>query len=503
MLRRQNSTESGQVLIIFALAFIAIIMMLALLFDGARALVLRREMQDASDAASLAGANVIQGLSPKQCSASAGPPPGAPVAAVTAAAKASVLANLPNYPQANVVVTCSADPTLINQAVKVRLDDHSPTFFGQIFGGGPLSIATDSTAVNGNNIANNYSVVMLDPSNLGWPNGQRGCPSFLLSGGPTVRFDSAIYIDSSCTAANGGAFSTNGNSASLTMGTGANIRIVGEYKPQALTITPTPLQHQTVKPDPLAWLVPPPISGVAPTLKIQSNNKLVIGQGNSSSTVVLEPGVYHGGIQLKNQSIAYLRPGIYVMDGGGFNIGAGQKVYAIPGNLSSTTDASWATDCVVPTCGVLIYNTGTTGNGTGAIGQVTIGAQATFKVRSYNLTTAADRTTLSTGSPLTPYHNDTYKNLLIWQTVAPLPASNYVQPVMELSGGGNVFMAGTVYAPSAKVRMGGNSGGAGGDSVDLTLQFITWDLELYGNSNFYFRYNAQQFTFLLDYGLTE
>ena len=74
---------------------------------------------------------------------------------------------------------------------------------------------------------------------------------------------------------------------------------------------------------------------------------------------------------------------------------------------------------------------------------------------------------------------------------------------MELSGGGNVFMAGTVYAPSAKVRMGGNSGGAGGDSVDLTLQFITWDLELYGNSNFYFRYNAQQFTFLLDYGLTE
>jgi hypothetical protein len=504
MFRRQSSSQSGQVLIIFAFAFIAIIMMLALLFDGARGLVLRRQMQDASDAAALAGANVIQGLSPKQCSATSGPPPGAPVAAVTAAAKASVAANMPNYPQANVIVTCAADSWMLNQGVKVRLDQNSPTFFGSIFGGGPLSVATDSAAINGNNGVNNYSVVMLNPSNLSWPNGQRGCPSFLLSGGPTVQFDSAIYIDSTCTAANGGAFSTNGNSASLTMGNGSVIRIVGEYKPQALTITPTPLQYQNVKPDPLQWLAPPPTYVGAPpvgSLKIQSNNKLVIGQGNGSSTVILEPGVYHGGIQLKNQSIAYMRPGIYVMDGGGFSIGAGQKVYAIPGNLNNTTDATWATDCVQTTCGILLYNTGTTGNGTGAIGQVSIGAQSTFKVRSYNLTTAADRTYLANG--VTKYHNDNYKNVLIWQSGAPVPASNYVQPLMSLSGGGNVFMAGTVYAPSAKVTMGGNSGGAGGDSIDLTLQFITWDLELSGNSNFHFRYNADQFAVLLEYGLVE
>ena len=32
-----------------------------------------------------------------------------------------------------------------------------------------------------------------------------------------------------------------------------------------------------------------------------------------------------------------------------------------------------------------------------------------------------------------------------------------------------------------------------GDTIDLTLQFITWDLELYGNSNFYFRYSAELF----------
>ena len=493
MLRRKSSSESGQVLIIFAFAFIVIIMLLALLFDGARALVLRRQLQDASDSAALAAANIIQGLNPKQCSATNGPPPGAPVAAIIAAAKASVAANLPRYPQGSVVVTCATDSWINNLGVKVRLDQNSPTFFGSIFGGGPLSVATDSTAINGASNLNNYSVVMLDPSHLTWPNGQRGCPSFQLSGGPTVKFDSAIYIDSTCTAVNGGAFSTNGNSASLTMGSGAVIRIVGEYKPQALTITPAPLEHQAVKADPLAWLQAPPT-----TLKVQSNNKLVIGQGNSSSTVVLEPGIYRGGIQLKNQSIAYLHPGIYYFDGGGFQIGAGQKVYALPASKVTTTDATWTTDCVAASCGVLFYNTGTSANGTGQLASLSVGAQSTFKVRSYN--PAADTTKYANG---TAYSNDTYKNLLIWQSAAPVPTSSYVQPVMSLSGGGNVFMAGTVYAPSAKVQMGGNSGGSGGDSIDLTLQFITWDLELYGNSNFYFRYNADQFAKLLDYGLIE
>lgn len=502
MFRRKHSTESGQVLVIFAFAFIAIIMMLALLFDGARALVLRRQMQDASDAAALAGANLIQGLSPKQCSATSGPPPGAPVAAITAAAKASVAANLPNYPQGSVVVTCVADPLMNNQGVKVRLDDDSPTFFGQIFGGGPLSVATDSSAVNGDNLSNTYSVVMLNPSNLTWPQGKRGCPSFLLSGGPTVRFDSAIYIDSTCTAVNGGAFSTNGNSASLTMGTGFPIRIVGEYKPQALTITPPPLEHQQRKEDPLIDVLDPYVLPVS-SLMVRSNSKLVIGQGQSSSTVVLEPGVYKGGIQLKNQSIAYLHPGIYVMDGGGFEIGAGQKVYAVPAAncttaLNCVTDANWATTCLTTNCGILLYNTGTTGNGAFAMKEVTIGAQATFKVRSYN--PDADSTVLANG---TPYHNETYRNLLIWQSAAPVPTSSYSQPIMSLSGGGNVFMVGTVYAPSAKIQMGGNSGGSGGDTIDLTLQFITWDLELYGNSNFWFRYDATKFPKLLDYGLIE
>jgi len=484
---KSSSSPRGQVLIIFAGAFVVVIMMLALLFDGARGVVLRRELQDASDSAALAAANIIQAISPKGCSASAGPPPGAPQASVVAAAKASVATNIPGYDLNTVVVSCvSGWPK--NNAVQVTLGKTSETFFGSIFGIGPMTVGTASSAINGQTTVNNYSVVELDPSNLSWPNGLRGCPSFLLSGGPTVNFDSSIYIDSSCSAANGGAFSTNGNAASVTMGAGAAIRIVGEYKPTALTVTPAPIEHSLWKNDPLGFLAnsPPPIS----SMPVQSASRMVLGGGST----VLEPGVYVGGIQLKNKSKAFLHPGIYVMKGasgnGGLDLGAQSEVYAIPTAKTSTTQAQWPTDCVATNCGVLIYYLPETNAAAGE--QITVAAGAVFMVRAYNpdLDTSA-------------FKNDLYRNLLIWQDANPVPSPTWAQPIVSLSGGGGVVMSGTVYTPSAGVTMGGNAGGSGGSSIDLTLQFITWDLTLSGNSSFHFIYQADSFTQPLDYGLIE
>jgi hypothetical protein len=203
------------------------------------------------------------------------------------------------------------------------------------------------------------------------------------------------------------------------------------------------------------------------------------------------------------------------MDGGGISVGAGQKVYAVPAAncttaLNCITDTQWAGTCQANNCGILLYNIGPLGNGANDMGQISIGAQATFKVRSYN--PAFDTTKNADGTAFTG--GGIYKNFLIWQkrtipslyvvdTVPTSDPTSAVQPIVALSGGGNVFMVGTVYAPSAKVTMGGNSGGSSGDNIDLTLQFITWDLELYGNSNFNFRYDANVFPKLLEYGLVE
>jgi hypothetical protein len=519
---RPATNERGQVLIIFAFAFVGIVIMLALLFDGARGLVMRRELRNASDAAAIAGANILQSISPTGCSATvdANGNPGDPQAAVIAAVQASVAANLPGYDPADIIIECGAGNTI----VEVRLGDESPTFFGQFFGDGPLEVNTRSQAINGQNAGNQYSVILLDDSNLSWPQGRRGCPSFLLSGGPTVIFDSSIYIDSDCTEANGGAMSTNGNATTLQLGNGGpKIRIVGEYNQQALTITPEPVEHAAYKADPLKYLdLPPPssdwpagyVADMPPgwtdtptkftstsSLKVRKTSKYTIGVGQSSSSVVLSPGVYKGGIELRNSSVALMEPGIYVIQGGGLKLGAQSSLFAVDyQNGVYTYPAVWTNSCHDGSCGVMIFNTGDQ-TGSLAMGQIDISAGATFKVRSYDSAANSPTSILNNSGTPTHYSHAAYDNMLFWQPRTPAAASNYAQPVLHLNGGGNVIMTGTIYAPQAKVLMGGGSGGSGGSTFTLTLQFIVWDLEISGNATFHFVYEGDEFVTPPDYGL--
>lgn len=512
----RDANERGQVMIIFAFAFIVIIMLMALLFDGARGLVLRRELKNASDAAAMAGANVIQSLSPTGCSGSTNPV-GLPRLEVRNAVNASVAANMPGYPAADIHIECGAGDTI----VRVQLGQESPTFFGMVFNSGPLDVVATSAAINGQDAGNQYSVILLDNSNLSWPQGRRGCPSFLLSGGPTVIFDSSIYIDSTCVRTNGGALSTNGNSATLTLGNnGPLIRITGEYAPGSLVISPAPVENAAPKPDPLAqrlyqasWWQPPYtaplvdnrppgtsafLSSNATGLKVRQTSKLTIGPGGSNQTMVLEPGVYKGGIELRNSSVALLHPGVYVLQGGGLKVGAQAGVYAVDYTVN-TVPTNWADSCHASSCGVMIYNTGDQ-TGSLAMGQIDVSAGATFKVRSYEPTASSPTSILNNG---THFSSTNYDNVLFWQSTDPQASATYAQPELRLNGGGSVEMIGTVYAPQAKVRLGGTSGGSGGSQINLTLQFIIWDLELSGNATFHFVYDGNEFVVPPSYGLTE
>jgi hypothetical protein len=506
-LRPEHSSrpdQRGQILVIFALAFAVVIMMLALLFDGARGVVLKRQLQDASDAASMAAANTFQGLAVKGCSATTSPV-GSPQATVVSAAKASVASNLPDYPQNNVVVTCTAD-----NAAQVTLTRGSPSFFGSIFGGGQLTASTNSVAQNGFSLTGAFSIVLLDPSAIDpftgenhytWPNGRQGCPSFGINGGITASFDSAIYIDSACDVAHGGAFAPNGGSATVTFASGMAMHIRGEYNPGALTVTPAPLIHQPYKADPLLGLTPPPVS----SMTVRSSSKLVINGtqntaqcaakgllgGNPGCTLL--PGVYVGGIQLKSSAEIYLRPGIYVLKDGGLDLGSQSKVFSVHSSALSATTATWdTTDCPAGSCGVLLYKTTVTSND-----QIAVTAGATFMVRSFN--PDVDGTSYG-GSGFDP---SPLRHMLIWQDASPNVSSTYAQPTMQLQGGGNVVMQGAVYAPDALVDLHGNAGGSGGSTVDLTIQFIVWDMNLSGNSSFHFIYSASEFPKSLDYGLIQ
>lgn len=465
----------GQVVVIVAIAFSIMVGMLAILFDGANGMVVRREMQDAGDAAALAGANVVHSGSPRGCATAAG----AVRPAVAQAVRDSLAENLTWFDENAAAITCPAGYE--NQAVAVDLDAVAPKFFGGIFGNDGLDVSTRSAAVNRLITGTRYSVVQLDPGNPSWPNGRRGCPSVLLSGGPTVTLQATMQINSACTAAGGGALATNGGAATLTMQNGAPIQMVGGYSPAALTISPAPVTGAQPVADPLADLPPVDLAD----LTVRQTSKLTL----NNETRVLEPGIYRGGIELRNSSIALLRPGIFVIEGGGLAIGAQAQVLAVSSSVS-TAPANWATACPVDQCGVLIHNTGTASGG-GAMGSITAAAGSTVKLRAYD-----PDALVGGGVP-------DFENILIWQDANPVPTATYAQPVVQLKGGGNVDIRGTLYAPSAKVEMGGNAGGSGGDSVNLTLQFISWDLEFRGNSSFTFFFNDDEFARPLDYGLVE
>jgi len=475
----RRDRAGGQILALFAFSLVVIVAVGALLFDGASALVTRRRLQNAGDAAALAGANVLQTIgSAHVCSTGASSPPGAPRQDIVDAVTASLAVNWSAISTSDVTVTCPDGWE--NQAVRVDLQRSSTSFLSGAIGLGPVAVSTTSTALNGQWTGSTYSVVLLDPWNSSWPNARRGCPSFLISGGPTITFDGSVYVDSACPAANGGALATNGNAATVTVANGRILKLVGGYSPGPLILTPAP----TIGVDPLA----DPLAGIepVPSLATQSPNRLVL----NNETQVLLPGVYRGGIQLRNSSVALLRPGIYVLDGGGLDIGAQASLCSISDTSSATDCSTFSTACPDTTCGILLFNRGTTSGG-GAMGQVSVSAGATLKLRAYD-----DRA----NTIQSEYFE--YRNLLIWQDESPAPTSSYAQPVVQLNGGGSVDITGTVYAPSAKVLMGGTSGGSGG-TVNLLLQFIAWDLEMSGNTSFHFFYTDEATARPKSYGLVQ
>jgi len=277
------------------------------------------------------------------------------------------------------------------------------------------------------------------------------------------------------------------------------MRMVGGYNQGPLQINPTPITGSPYIPDPLLGL-----PSIPTTLTVRSSNRLTIGNGQNAACSILEPGVYVGGIDVKSQGSIWLRPGIFVIQGGGLSLGAQSNIYTLSGDASITNctaldSATWETAlCPQGSCGVLIYNTIGTGNGANsALGALDLGGGSGIKMRAYQPT--VDRT--NTNQPA-------YKNVIFWQWVGDaatgtLPSSTYHQPILSLRGGGTAFMQGTVYAPSASVSLGGNCGGSGGTPLDLTLQFISWDLEISGSCTFHFIYNVNDLAFAPVYGLVQ
>jgi hypothetical protein len=527
----RREREHGQILILFALALTAMLIALALLFDGARALVLKRELQNAADSAALAAANLIQG-SLTGCSSNNNTTARQPL---IDAAKGSVGTNLgwSGTKLNNVVVSC---PTSYdNYAVKVTLNDTSKTYFGGVAGIKNIGVGASGIAYNGTVGGSKFSVMQLNPgppTTASWSNATKGCPSVTFAGSAKLSFEGSIQVDSACVAASGGAFGVNGNASVICFGTlnfttdvcttnGTMLRMVGSWTQGPNIVTPSPSQFQPYVPDPLKAIHSITTTGWT---HFGNGNGTTIGNGSNAQCSILTPGVYDKGITIKAQGSAYFLPGIYVIGGSGINLQAQGSIYTIKQSLSSTNcntftpTTSWDTGnattsmCPDQQCGALIYNTaGTGGSSADALGQLALGGGSGIKLRAFvpslaptlQWTSNGGTCTGATGSTCSGGWLKQYQSIVFWQDRLPLPTSSYAQPSLSLRGGGDAFLAGTVYAPSALVTLGGNCGGGGGIPLELTLQFISWDLGITGSCNYDFKYNADAFARFQAYGLIE
>jgi hypothetical protein len=540
--RPKAREEKGQILVIFAIALLSMLIAAALLFDGAQALVLKRQLQNASDSAALSGANLLQASS-VGCAAVTGST--TPRDTVRDAARAAIMTNLgwtAAKTAANVTVTCPSGYN--NYAVSVTIADVSKTYFGAAAGIRNIGVGASSVAFNGPTGSGKFSVMQLNPgppTTASWGNAYQGCPSVSFGGSAKLAFQGSIQVDSACLAASGGAFGVSGNASVICFGTldfttngcttnGAKLRMVGSWTQGPNIVNPTPLQFQAYVPDPLKSIHTLVTTGWT---SIGGGSGTTIGNGNNAQCQILSPGVYNNGINIKAQGSAYLLPGIYVIGGSGITFSGQGALYTIKQSLSSsncnsfTPTTTWDTGvtatsmCPSPptvgnppadgTCGVLIYNTTGTGNGAGAtMGPLDLGGGSAIKLRAFVPSLAPTIQWTSNGGTCTGGVGTCsggwlgqYRNIIFWQDRNPVPTSAYHQPILTLRGGGNAIVAGTVYAPSAQVSLGGNCGGGGGVPLDLTLQFISWDLSITGSCYYNFLYNVNSFAQFPAYGLIQ
>jgi hypothetical protein len=398
MLRKSDAgRRAGMVVVLVAFSIVAILSMLALSLDGGVLVSERRHAQATADAAAMAGAGMLY----YDFWANSGhDPAGTAKAAALAAAAQNGYAN----DGSTTTVTVNIPPQSGFYAgrwgyVETIVQYNEPRGFSSLFGSGPVPVIARSVAV-GMPIAGDAGILVLDPS---------AKDALSANGGGTLNvLGTPIIVDS----ANSEGSISNGG----TIITAPEFDLTGNYAVVGGgAFNGTINLNRTPTADPLQYLpVPDPT-----TMTKQSNKKTQYTNGDN----VLYPGVYKGGISASGTANVVLMPGVYYMDGGGFDF-SGQ------GSLTGN--------------GVMIYNGLSNGNG----GDVSVTGSGAIN--------------------LTPPTSGAYQGLTFWQDRSSTTTAT-------ISGGGNSSIIGTFYFPGALLNVQGNGG-----NLNLGSQYISNQLNISG-----------------------
>ena len=307
--------EKGQALPLTVLFLFVLLGVVSLVVDAGMAYTYRRYMQNAADAAVLAGGAVIaKGVIND--------------AQIVSTATYYAVANKAN----SITITyLDAGGNSLGQAGTgvvpagaqglkiVAYYQYTPGFAG-VVGIGAFNISAEakgSLRLGGGNAV----ILTL---------GTATCPGLDFSGSGSITADGGgVQVNSSCSSAlsfNGsGEIGVTGPGLYATRSGGifvaGGVRKVGSGE-----IQPTPLTGVSPLPDPLAGVVPPNIGSYPVRNGTATVPSTLSISGSSSRT--LDPGVYYGGISMTGSGLLTLRPGIYIIAGGTLNLGGSGHIVA-------------------------------------------------------------------------------------------------------------------------------------------------------------------------------
>lgn len=506
----------GQILTITAASMLVLLGVAALVVDLGFAWMLHRQEQNAADAAAIAAARHIDDLTGTTFDWTNGVDAAChyvqengfftdDVGCANAISSGELDVNFPPNASAGSFAGTSG-------RVQVIVREERPSFFGRIFSQGEATVSTQAVASRqrGENTTN--SLHILDPT---------GCASLLLNGNPYIHIYPApgvtapgghVQINSNCghlatgddaCSNSDGALRIDGSNANLYAG---KVNVVG-----ACRTTQTDEPHGVL--DEAASFIGNPLEGLrfpawdvsvdgatcgvgGPATRATGTSSNGCGNNpmdwaatpciddpataDDESTidcVTLQPGVYYGGWRITTSTRVNLQPGIYVIAGGGITIAG-----------SGFLDSVDAGGSAAP---VLIFNT----DNPAAVGSCPINNDARCQ-QDLNLTTneSLQLTGLLRDDPCPPVTSTTapgcpFGGMVIWYD-GEGSQSAARSGLVEISGGTELFVSGTIYAPYAEVDIAGNSATntttpecPSGATQIAAVQVISWQLEISGTGD--------------------
>jgi len=492
---RPKRREDGQVIILVAILLPVLIGLVGIAVDVGLLLAHRTEEQRAADAAALAGAQILLSSGDQ----------------TIAKAEARTFAKKHGYSDSEITVNLpplSGKKVGNNQFVEVKITRKDRTHFLALLGIQDSSVT--ARAVGGiTPLARNYALIVLNPTQCNAYNHSSSNDLTIVGGGAIVNSDASTggsCVGTSASQGGGSLVTAQDCKDKLGMPIPCTLDYYSHGNWQQsnnASSTPAPTSVGAPMPDPLAGLARPIpcINGTPGSLGTQPSgcnvpisptacgNSAIPCAANRVSTanqpqltspttgnIVLQPGVYYGGLKLTGSATLTFQPGLYVMAGGGANNGGF--------TFNSNAPASGS--------GVTFFNTGdpyANNQADRGCGGFSLAASGLL-----NLTAPSDLGTLG------PFDDTSVANgietMLFWQDdrTSGVWAGNCTQ-TFRFTGGG-ATLAGVIYLPKAKLDMsGGGSMGA--------LQIVVDTFDYAGSSDISINYTRYFDTEKPSYALTE